>query len=273
VIFPEPACNHYAAAAGLAGGAAVSLPLSHRTGYAIDPDALAAAITPRTRMIVVNSPSNPTGTVQPREVLGAVAELAIRHGIYVFSDEIYRHLVYEGEHESIARHLGGYERLIYVNSASKSFAMTGWRVGWVAASAPVSDALNRVHQYLTVCGVPFAQRGLAAALTDPRLPDYLDAFRAGIRERAAIWADALDDVPGVELAPPQGAFYAFPRIEFRGLDDHELCSHLLEEHGLAMVPGSVFGACGSGHVRISYGLSADVQREASARLVEVLRAG
>jgi len=273
VIIPEPAWNHYAAAVRLAGGSPVALPLRHRDGYVIDPDALRSRITGRTRMVVVNSPANPTGAVQPAAVLAAVAELADSAGAYVFADEVYRHFVHDGEHVSVARWLGESERLIYVNSASKSFGMTGWRIGWVAAAAAVSDALNRVHQYLTVCGVPFAQRGLLAVLEDPALPGHLEEMGNEFRARAAVWREALADVPGVELGPSHGAFYLFPRIDFRGLDDHALCLHLLEEHGLAIVPGSVFGSAGTGHVRISYGLDMEVQRAAATRLAEVLSAG
>ena len=120
--------------------------------------------------------------------------------------------------------------------------MSGWRLGWVAAAAPVSDALNRIHQYLTVCGVPFAQRGLLASLTNARLPDYLRDMRMEFHARAEVWSQTLEGVAGVEAGDPSGAFYLFPRIRFRGLDDRALCAHLLEEHGLAMVPGSVFGA-------------------------------
>ena len=273
VVVPEPAWNHYAAAVQLAGGVPVPLPLRLRDGYVIDPERLAAIVGPRTRMIVVNSPGNPTGAVQPPDVLAAVAQVAQRAGAFVFADEIYRHFVHEGSHQSIARYLPDSDRLLYVNSASKSFGMTGWRVGWIAAAPGVSDALNRVHQYLTVCGVPFAQRGLLRTLRHPDLPGYLDDLASEFRARGAVWEEALDGLPGVELTRPQGAFYVFPRIELRGLDDVALCSHLLEEHGLALVPGSVFGAGGAGHVRISYGLGLDVQREAAARLAEVVRAG
>jgi aminotransferase len=273
VVIPEPAWNHYAAAVELAGGSPVRLALRQSDGWRIDPDRLSAIITPRTRMIVLNSPSNPTGAVQTPEVLEAVANIALANNVYVFADEIYRHFVYRGEHISIARYLEESDLLLYVNSASKSFGMSGWRVGWVAAAARVSDALNRVHQYLTVCGVPFAQRGLLASLADTRLPAYLRDMRAEFRARAEVWSRALEGVAGVEVLNPDGAFYLFPRIRFRGFDDHALCAHMLEEHGLAMVPGSVFGVGCAGHVRISYGLGMEIQRTAAARLAEVLCAG
>jgi aspartate/methionine/tyrosine aminotransferase len=273
VVITEPAWNHYAAAVELAGGAPVPLALRAQDGWAIDPDRLSRIVTPRTRMIVVNSPSNPTGAVQTPDVLEAVADIALRNDIYVFTDEIYRHFVYAGKHVSITRYLEGSDLLLYVNSASKSFGMSGWRVGWVAAAAPVSEALNRVHQYLTVCGVPFAQRGLLASLINAGLPYYLRDMRVEFHARAEVWSQALKDVAGVDLVRPSGAFYLFPRIRFRDLDDRALCTHMLEEHGLAMVPGSVFGAGCAGHVRISYGLGMETQRAAATRLAEVLRAG
>lgn len=272
-IVPEPAWNHYAAAIELAGATAVRLSLRPEAGYALDPDELAAAITPATRLLVLNSPSNPTGAVQSPDVLKAVAELALDHDLYVFADEVYRHFVYDGEHVSIARYMGDSDRLLYVNSVSKSLGMTGWRVGVLGAAAPICDAVNRVHQYLTVCGSPFVQRGVLATLTDARLGAYLADLQTEFARRRNAWREALDGVPGFEVDWPGGAFYLFPRIAYRDLEGEALASALLEEHGLATVPGDVFGHGFGRHVRISYGGVLDVQQRAAARLAEVLRGG
>jgi aminotransferase len=273
-IVPEPAWNHYAATVQLAGAVPVTVALDPARGFALDPDAVAAAITPRTRLLVVNTPGNPTGAVQPAAALEAVAALAREHDLFVIADEVYDDYVFAGEHVSIARWLGDSERLLYVNSASKRFGMTGWRAGWVAAAAETSDALNRVHQYLTVCGVPFVQAGLERALVDPGRGAYRDALRAAFAQRRAVWLDALRDVPGVELVAPAGAFYLFPRLRLAdGATGEALCARLLDERGLALVPGGVFGGAFADHVRISYGGATETQRVAAARLAEALRDG
>lgn len=270
VLIPEPAWNHYRAATQIAGATPVSLPLRPESGFALDPDALAERVTARTRLVVVNSPGNPTGAVQDRAALEAVASLAERHGFYVLADEVYRDFVYDGEGASMASVLAGSDRLLYVNSFSKSYAMTGWRIGYVAAAAPVSDALNRIHQYLTVCGVPFAQAGAARLLRDPGRADYLGELRAAFRERRDIWTAAFRQCDAVQVDAPGGAFYLFPRIEYRGMSGEPLCLHMLEEHGLAMVPGDVFGPGYEAHVRISYGGEPAAQRAAAERLTAIL---
>jgi len=269
-IIPQPAWHHYWAVVEMAGATPVALPLDVNDGYRLDPERLARAITPRTRLLVLNTPGNPSGAVQSAEDLEAIAQLADKHGFYVLCDEVYKDFVFEGAHVSIARFMVGSDRLIYLNSLSKSDAMTGWRVGWAAAAAPVSDALNRVHQYLPVCGVPFAQHGALAALAHPGRRDYLNAMGAAFARRREIWIQAFKDCPGVTLQPPKGAFYLFPRIGFQGLAGLAFARHMLETQGLAMVPWDVFGSSYRHHVRISYGMGEETQQRAADRFKEAM---
>jgi aspartate/methionine/tyrosine aminotransferase len=271
VIVPQPAWSHYEAIFAMAGATVVPLPLDPAGGFLIDPDALEAALTGRTRVVVVNSPSNPTGAVQPDAVMQRVAAMARSRGLMVLSDDVYSELAFTAAHAPVARHLDGYDGLLQIGSLSKSDAMTGWRIGWVAAAAPVADALNRVHQYLTVCATSVAQRGAVAALTHPGRADHLTTMRAAFAEKLALWRGALPSLPGVSLpSPPDGAIYVFPRIERDGMSGRELCDWLLDEHGLAIVPGDVFGRGYEQHVRISFGGPLEDQREAIERLGRAL---
>ncbi len=270
VIIPQPAWNHYQSVVEMAGATPVPLPLSAKDGFVMDPQRVTGAITQRTKMLILNTPGNPSGAVQPYEYLEEIARLALRHGIFVFADEIYRDFVYSGEHASIASSMGDSELLLYANSFSKSYAMTGWRIGYVAAEAGISDALNRVHQYLTVCGVAFAQKGAVGVLQHPERQAYLSEMRQSFSERRAVWREALAGCRGLQLVAPSGAFYLFPRIEYKGMSGREFCRYMLEQHGVAMVPGEVFGEAHREHVRISYGLGIETQRAAASKIVEVL---
>jgi len=274
VIIPEPAWPHYRAVVQMAGATSVTLPLAGAgNGFILDPEELAKLITDKTRMIVLNTPCNPSGAVQPPDVLQEVARLALKHGIFVFSDEVYKDFVYDGEHVSIGSFMADSDRFLYVNSLSKSYAMTGWRIGYVAARAEVSDALNRIHQYLTVCGVAFAQKGAVAALRSQRRQEYLSGMREAFQERRSVWQSAWTDCPGFQCVAPGGAFYLFPRIDFRGMNAREFCSFMLTEHQVAMVPGDVFGDAYDHYVRISFGRDLATQQAAAERLIEVINAG
>lgn len=270
VIIPQPTWNHYQAVVEMAGATPVLLQLSADKGFVIDPERVAEVITPRTKMLILNTPGNPTGAVQPAEYLREIAHLALRHGIFILSDEMYQDFVYEVEHVSVARYMGDSELLLYLNGFSKSYAMTGWRIGYIATEASISDALNRVHQYLTVCGVAFAQKGADGLLRHPQRQVYLDELRQVFYERYAVWRDAFANCPGVHLVPPGGAFYVFPRIEHKEMSGREFCKYMLEEHQVAMVPGEIFGVGYTQHLRISYGGDIETQRAAATRVVGVL---
>lgn len=270
-IIPVPSWNHYSAAVEMAGAAPVELQLRAENGFQLDPDELKKLVTPRTRLLVLNTPGNPSGAVQSGLALKEIVEFTSRKGIYILSDEVYDLFTYGSPHVSpLSFAAEGAGNIIYLNSLSKSCCMTGWRIGYVAAAAEVSDALNRVHQYLTVCGVPFAQKGAADFLNDPSAPDWMEGMRKEFRQRRDIWLQVMDGCEGFRCVKPEGAFYLFPEIRFRGLDGYAFCEYALEEHGLAFVPGGVFGAGFDRHIRISYGLDIQTQKDAAATLKRIL---
>lgn len=270
VIVHEPAWNHYHTCIEMAGAKVVPIQLRAEDGFLIDPELFAKAITPRTRMMLINTPSNPTGAVQHKEALQAVAKLALKHGIYVFADEPYEYFVFRGEHYSIARDMGDSELLIYANTFSKSFAMSGWRIGWLAASAKVSDAMMRMHQHLVVCGSAFSQIGALAALKSPQRAAYHKAMRDEFQRRYQVWIDTLTGVDGLKLVPPAGSFFVFPEVTYRNMNGMEFSTWLLENHGVALVPGEIFGPSYKNHVRISFGGSLETQQKAAQRIKAAL---
>lgn len=271
VILPQPAWNHYQAVVEMAGATPILLPLLAADGFLLDPDCLKAVITPRTKMLILNTPHNPTGAVQPAAVLEEIARLALEHGFFVFSDEIYHEFVYTQPHVSLSRYMKDSPYLLYVNSFSKTYSMTGWRIGYVAAQPEIADALNRIHQYLIDCGTAFAQKGAVNLLRHPHRAPYVAEMRSAFAERYALWQSALTQCPGVQLPPSGGALYVFPKIQYRGMSGWEFCHFMLEEHHIAMVPGEIFGSAYADHVRISFGRDIQVQRAAATKLIEVLQ--
>jgi aspartate/methionine/tyrosine aminotransferase len=265
-IVLDPAWPHYAAHIALARARAVHVACPAADGFQPDVDAVRAAIGPRTRMLVLSSPSNPTGAVIARERLLALAALAREHDLVVLADEIYERFVYDGEgHVSVATLDGMRERTLLANSLSKSYAMTGWRVGWLAGPPALLAPPATVHQYLTVCAASFAQVGAIAALEEGE--PFVAAMTAAYRDRRDQLVRGLGDLPGVELAVAQGAFYAFPRV---GGEDVAL--RLLEEAGVAVVPGEAFGAGFAGYLRISYAVDEATLSEGLSRLRALLGA-
>jgi aspartate/methionine/tyrosine aminotransferase len=251
VLVPSPAYLNYFHVATMAGATAVPVPLRRENDFQVDPDEVAARVTPRTRMLVVTSPHNPTGAVTPPAVLERLAEIAVERDLLVLSDEIYEKLVYDGaEHASIAAMPGMRERTLTINGFAKAYSMTGWRIGYVAAPVELIDVMVRLVQYTTVCPTAFAQAGAVAALTGPQ--EAVAEMRAEFDRRRRLVVERLSAIPGVGGARLQGAFYAFPDVRAFGRDDDELADRLLREAAVAVVPGSAFGPGGEGHLRLSY---------------------
>jgi aspartate/methionine/tyrosine aminotransferase len=261
-----PAWPHYAPLIRIAGAIPRFVETRLEEGFLYDPYAIEKAISHRTRLIIVNSPNNPTGAVQPRECLRAIVDIAEKYDVMILSDEVYENFVYKGSHISMAEITRNRDRFVLINSFSKSFAMTGWRIGYVLANREFSDAMNRIHQYLTVCGVSFAQKGAASLLDRRDLSSYINEMREAFRLRYLVWRDALAGCPSVTLSTPGGAFYLFPRIDHKEFDDVKLCETLLEEIGVSVVPGRVFGPAYNKCIRISYGYDIESQKEAAKRL-------
>jgi aspartate/methionine/tyrosine aminotransferase len=268
VLVPDPMWLHYFYCARLAGAHVVSVPLRAEDGWQLDPDALAQRITSRTRMIVLNSPHNPTGAVYPRATFTAIAELVERHDLLLLSDEIYQKLRYEGvEHVSPGAFAAIADRTITVDGFSKSYAMTGWRLGYVLASPALIDSMVRIHQYTTVCATSFAQAGAVAALHGAQ--DCVQTMVDEFNRRRRMVVAAFADLPGA-LVTPQGAFYAFLRGP-ADVPSQRWARQLLHEGSVAVVPGRAFGASGEGYVRLSYACDrTDVERGLAA-IRDVLR--
>jgi L-glutamine---4-(methylsulfanyl)-2-oxobutanoate aminotransferase len=233
----EPFYENYGPDAILSGAVPRYVTL-HEPDWSIDPDELRAAVTPRTRAIVVNSPHNPTGKVFTRAELGLIAELCLEHDLLAFTDDIYQHLVYEGEHIPLATLPGMRERTVSIDSMSKTYSVTGWRIGWVIAPADLSIGLRRVHDFLTVGAAAPLQHAAVAGLT---MPDaYYDTLLAGYRERRDVLLPALE-AAGFRVHHPSGAYYAMTDIrDLTDEDDVTFARRLIADPGVAAVPGSSF---------------------------------
>jgi aminotransferase len=256
VLIPDPVWLHYFYCAQMAGAVPVSVPLREDQAFVPQVDDFRALITPRTKMLLVNSPHNPTGAVASAEALAALAQLAQEHDLFVLSDEIYAAMVYDAQrHVSIGSFQDMKARTVIVNGFSKKYSMTGWRLGWVAADEALMSAMIRIHQYTTVCATTFAQWGAYAAVTGPQ--DEVNSMIAEFDRRRLLVYNALRTMPGIRVSKPQGAFYIFPNITGTGKTAEELTQYLLDEAKIALVPGTVFGKYGAGYLRISYANSYD----------------
>ena len=268
VILADPSWVSYEACVRLAGGVPVYVPTRFEDGFVLDPALIEAAVTPRTRMMIINTPSNPTGAVQPKEVLKQIADIAMAHNIKVLSDEIYECIVYDGnKHTSIASFPGMFDNTIIVSGLSKTYAMTGWRLGWAVAPADDIKAINKLQSHSISCAVSFAQKAAVTALEGPQ--DARDAMIAEFARRRGLVMDLLSEIPGVECNAPQGAFYVFPRYN-RDIPSAKLAEILLKEAHVAVTPGTAFGKCGEGFIRISYAASEDDIREGLSRIKKTL---
>lgn len=270
VILIAPYWMTYAEQVRLAGGIPMVVHTTADTGFAPSLDQLKEVIGPKTRALILNSPSNPTGAVMGREVLKNIASLALRHGFWVICDEIYERLIYGTEHMSVAG-LGQemYEQTITVSGCSKTYAMTGWRIGYAAAPLAVAKAMATIQDQVTSNATSFAQAGAVAALNMP--DSKVEAMRAEFEARRDLIVGLLNDIPGVECPLPGGAFYAFPDISKRlmpGETDVDFTNHLLEEAHVAVIPGTVFE--GPGHIRLSYATSQSEIRRGLERIASFI---
>ena len=264
VVLHEPSYVAYTPAIVFAGGVPTLVPTRIEDDFALDPDAVEAAIGPRTRAIFLGYPCNPTGAVLPDEVQDRIAEIAIRHDLLVYSDEIYDRLVYGGHrHRAMSALSGMRERTILMGGFSKAYAMTGWRVGWLCAPAPLVEGIVKVHQYAIMSAPTTAQDAAVHALKHGE--DDVARMRAEYDRRRRIIVDGFNAI-GLTTFEPRGAFYAFPRISSTGLDSETFAMRLLEEERVAVVPGNAFGPSGEDHVRACYATSETSIREAIRRI-------
>ena len=263
VLVPEPCFVSYSPCAELAGGRTVPVPLSAADEFKLTPERLRAYITPRSKVLLMGFPNNPTGAVMDRSDLKAIAALAIEHDLLVISDEIYGEMTYGGEHVSIATLPGMRERTVLLNGFSKAYAMTGWRIGYACGPAQVIAAMMKIHQYTIMCAPITGQVAALEALRHGA-PER-DKMIAAYDHRRKLMLSGLRNL-GLPCFEPRGAFYIFPSIEPTGLTDEAFAMHLLEEERVAVVPGSAFGESGRGHVRCSYAASTENLTEALKRI-------
>lgn len=266
VVVPAPYWVSYPAQVQLAGGVTVPVPCRPEDGFVPDPAAIEAAITPRTKAIVLTSPSNPTGAVVPEPVLKAIADLAERHDLWLISDELYEHLVYEGSFTAVAQWYP--ERTILIHGASKGYALTGWRIGWACAPLDVAKAMNRLQGQVTSNPNAIAQYATQVALEEVEATAAFQAMtRAAYRERRDLLVAGLNDL-GLPTPMPHGAFYAMTDVRRIDPDENAAAIVLLEQARVAVVPGTDFSA--PGFVRLSYACSIDQVRSALERIAAVV---
>ncbi len=268
VIIPTPCFVSYQAAVILAGGVAVEVPCRMENKFDIEPDELRAAITPRTKAILIGFPNNPTGAVASRENLLEVARIAEEHDLVVISDEIYDRLVYGVKHVCFPSLPGTRERSLLLGGFSKDYAMTGWRIGYAAGPEHLIKGLLRVHQYMVMSAPTMSQYAALEGLRSGE-PHVLQMLAEYDRRRKLI-VSGLNQI-GLPTFEPKGAFYAFPKVSVTGLDDDTFCTRLLQEQRVAMVPGNAFGLGGEGFARCSYATGYEQLEEALERIERFVR--
>ena len=268
VLVHEPSFVCYKPCAELAGGVPVTIQTTSENGFKLTAKQIEEKITPKTKMLVISYPNNPTGAIMTREELEPIAELVKKHNIIVLSDEIYAELTYTGgEHCSIASLPGMKERCIVINGFSKAFAMTGWRLGYTMADSTLTKAMTKVHQYGIMSSPTTSQYAAIEAMRNGE--KSVRAMCDESDDRRKIIVDAFNKM-GLTCFDPQGAFYIFPSIQSTGLTSTEFCERLLMEQKVAVVPGNAFGDCGEGFIRVSYAYSIEQITEAVSRIEKFL---
>ena len=266
VIYPNPGFPIYESMIRFAGATPVPMRLREELDYNPDIDELRSLVTPRTKLIIINSPNNPCGSVIPEKDLKAIAELANEADAVVLSDEIYKDFYFEGEHVSITKFPGMRERTIVLDGLSKSYAMTGWRIGYGLFPHELVEPISRLVTNSVSCTAAFTQMAAAAAIQAPQEPIY--SMVAEFKQRRDILVDGLNAIPGITCPMPKGAFYAFPNISGTGLSSQEFEARLLNETGVSILAGTSFGAFGENYARFSFANSQENLREALRRIAE-----
>jgi aspartate aminotransferase len=262
VLYPDPGFPMYESIAAFAGARPVPVPLREEHDFRVDPDELEALVTPRTRLLILNSPHNPCGSMLGRDDVEAIARVAVEHDLVVLSDEVYSAIRYRDECPSVLQVDGMAERTVLLEGWSKTFAMTGWRLGYGVLPAALVEPVTRLVINSVSCTSAFSQFAAIAALEGPWAP--VERMVAAFRERRDVIVAGLDRIPGIACLQPQGAFYVFPRVRDLGLPAAEVAERLLVRGGVACLPGTAFGVHGEGYLRFSYANSVERIREALA---------
>jgi len=272
VILPDPGYPAYASQVNFIGGVPKPIRLREESGFRMDLDELESLVTPKTKMLIVNTPQNPTGGVLTADDVKFVCDLAHKHDLLVVSDEIYSQLVYGFHHVSPLSHPGMRERTVLMDGLSKSYAMTGWRLGYAVAPKALAAKLDTLMINSSSCAAGFTQMAAIEALSAPESEHAVARMVKVFEHRRNLVVDRINTIPGMRCARPQGAFYAFPNIVGTGFDEHELADRLLGEAGVAVLPGTAFGDAGKGFIRLAYTQSEDELKLGLGRIEEFIRA-
>ncbi|MDQ6636685.1 MAG: pyridoxal phosphate-dependent aminotransferase [Candidatus Dormibacteraeota bacterium] len=252
VIYPDPGYPVYSSLINFVGAKQVPIRLREERSFRLDPEELASLVSDRTRMIILNTPQNPTGGVLTKEDVEFVSRLAVERDLYVVADEIYSQITYGFEHASILAEPGMKKRTVLMDGMSKAYAMCGWRLGYGVAPQELAVQMERLMINTSSCAAAFTQMAAIEAFDSPQSEQSVRRMVEEFRRRRDIVVDGLNDMPGVRCQRPEGAFYAFPNIEGTGLDERDLAAALLEEAGVAILPGTAFGPAGKGFIRLAY---------------------
>jgi aspartate aminotransferase len=266
VILPDPGYPAYASQVNFIGAVPKTVTLREEKGFRMDLDELASLVTAKTRMIIVNTPQNPTGGILTEEDVKFVCDLAHKHNLLLVSDEIYSQLVYGFHHVSPMSHPGMRERTVLMDGLSKSYAMTGWRLGYAVAPKELAAKLDKLMINTSSCAAAFTQIAAIEALSAPESEHAVARMVKVFEHRRNLVVDGMNAIPGIRCARPQGSFYVFPNIEGTGFDEHELSDRLLAEAGVAVLPGTAFGHAGRGFIRLAYTQSEDELRRGVDRI-------
>ncbi|SHJ57058.1 pyridoxal phosphate-dependent aminotransferase [Pseudobutyrivibrio xylanivorans] len=269
VLIPQPSYVSYEPCTILAGGVPVAINLKEENEFRLKPEELEAAITDKTKILIMPFPNNPTGAVMEKADLEPIVELVKKYDLFVLTDEIYGELTYTGEgHVSIASFPGMKERTIYINGFSKSHAMTGWRLGYVCAPAEIVQQMTKIHQFAIMCAPTTSQYAAVTAIRD--CDEDVANMREEYNDRRRYLVNRFKKM-GIKCFEPYGAFYIFPSIAEFGMSSEEFCTRLLKEKEVAVVPGTAFGESGEGNVRISYAYSLEALKKAMDRIEEFIK--
>ncbi|MHB8612667.1 MAG: pyridoxal phosphate-dependent aminotransferase [Candidatus Dormibacteraceae bacterium] len=272
VILPDPGYPAYASQVNFIGGVVKTVTLREESGFRMDLDELASLVTPKTRMLIVNTPQNPTGGVLTEEDVKFVCDISHEHDLLVVSDEIYSQLVYGFHHVSPMSYPGMRERTVLMDGLSKSYAMTGWRLGYAVAPKALAAKLDQLMINSSSCAAGFTQMAAIEALSAPESEHAVARMVKVFEHRRNLVVDGLNEIPGMRCARPQGSFYVFPNIEETGFDEHELADRLLAEAGVAVLPGTAFGHAGKGFIRLAYTQSEEELKLGLDRIGEFIAA-
>ncbi len=271
VLIPQPSYVSYLPCAVLANGVPVTIPLKQENEFRLTAEELEAAVTPKSKILILPFPNNPTGAIMTKEDLEPIAEVVKKHDLYVLSDEIYSELTYKSEHVSIASLPGMRDRTLVINGFSKGFAMTGWRLGYICAQKKIAEQMLKIHQFAIMCAPTNSQYAAIEGLRN--CEDEVQQMRTAYNQRRRYLLSEFKKM-GLECFEPFGAFYVFPCIKEFGMTSEEFAERFLAEEKVAVVPGTAFGRCGEGFIRVSYAYSLEDLKEAIGRLerfVEKLR--